>query len=127
MRTRKAAIAAVLALVLVLGGCAALIQFVGEAQQILCDPTAEQQAAADQVINFIVSGAVFAVPLVVKLATGVSLEVTPEMALGALSAVRSGACVGATDLEAALLWLQEITAPTKALMPDTGPLWAMIK
>lgn len=104
-------------------------------QKVLCSPTPEQRATAASVKQFIASGAVIAGPMVIKTATGLDVTVTYEQAIGALSAVEAGLCVGATDLQLALEWFAAITAvpakevlkmaPRKAI-PDTGPLWRMV-
>ena len=104
-------------------GCAGLIN---TAQQILCNPTAEQQATAAAVKNFLSSAAPFAAV--------VGIAITPAQAQAVFSAIQGGLCVGATDLQLALSWFQAVTAPAQtaklkaamAPIPDVTPLWNMI-
>lgn len=125
----------VLALAMLLAGCETMSSIIGTTQQKLCNPTPEEQATAADVTNFLASGAVFAVPLVVAATTGAAVTVTPEMANAAFATVQAGLCVGATDLELALQYFSQLTAinkmsaaKMKALrpVPDATPLWNML-
>jgi hypothetical protein len=122
----KRAVALVLVLGLLLSGCALF----DTTQQVLCNPTPDQQATATQIMDFLSSGVVVVGPVV-----GVSM--TKEQALEVFSQVRAGLCVGVTQLQTALAWFEALTASTKAAqvkglkagpgVPDTAPLWGMLR
>ena len=107
---------------------------IDDAQQKICNFTIDQKTTSGQVLTFLAKAGSIVGPMIVKLASGATITVTPEDALAAFNAIQSAACVGATDLEAALLWFESYTGKTKKLSPLTvyttpniDPLWNLIR
>jgi len=73
------------------------------AQDLLCNPTASQQAAAAAVLAFITSGIDIANIVVPVPITAAEVQLV-------FSVVQSGGCILATDLQKALAWYASITA-----------------
>lgn len=122
---------AVLCLVLSLVmGCAGFKDFLGVASDMLCNPTAEQQAQADAAIQFISIGTDFAGQIV-------GLPITGAQATAILYAVKTGTCVLLTQLHDALAFFDAVSAQVKAkvvvtrairpVAPDVSALRAAMK
>ena len=120
------AVILVLALVGALGGCSSTgtsTSVIGTVQQQLCNPTAEQQATAAQVMDFVGSGVAIGASIA-------GVPITKDQALSIFANVRAGLCVGVTDLQTALTWFEALVGSkglkAVAKKPDVTPLWAML-
>jgi hypothetical protein len=116
------------ALLLGIASCAAL--------KAVCSPNATQQQTAQNIENFIASGVVAIVPLVVKDDQGNSVTVQPSDVTKDMNTIIADGCVIINDLVAILNWYQQITHPASGAgmvaaggggatpAPDPTPLWA---
>ena len=80
---------------------------VATAQDILCNPSPAQQAAAAAVLAFIASGIDVANIIVPVPITAAEVQLV-------FSVVQAGGCILATDLQKALAWYASITATLQA-------------
>jgi hypothetical protein len=123
MNFRRTFLAISMAALLILAGCAAVKQYVDSAQQVLCNPTVEQQTEAANVLNFIAAGGAAVGPIV-----GVAINQNEVVAV--LNTIKEGGCVFLTDLQAALAWFDALTSQTKGIkapIPQTPALHAWVK
>lgn len=111
------------ALLLGMASCATLFNAV-------CTPTATQEQTAQNIENFIASGVVAIVPLVVQDDQGNSVTIQPSDVTTMLNTIIGGGCALVSDLVAVLNWYQQTTHPASAVFgaavpgaPDPTPLW----
>ncbi len=84
-------------------GCGGVKQVVDTGQQVLCNPTTQEQAEAAAVLQFIQSGIQVA-------GLVVSVPVTAAQVQIIFSIVQNGGCVVMSDLQMALAWYDALVA-----------------
>jgi hypothetical protein len=91
------------------------------AQQLACNPTPAQQAAAQQILAFVQSG--------INIASIIThVPITAEQAQLIFSTIQSGGCVLMNDLMTAMSWYQAIVATVQtqqAMQTKAGGKMAM--
>jgi len=123
------AIVAMLALVALSYGCASLINAV-------CNPTTAQEQTAQNIENFISSGAVAVMDLVVQDDQGNNVVISQVDVNNMMNSIIAGGCAAVGTLTAVLNWYQQITHPSSVVekgkvkygaavpgSPDPTPLW----
>jgi len=126
------AIMAMLILVALACGCASLINAV-------CNPTTAQEQTAQNIENFISSGAVAVMDLVVQDDQGNNVVISQVDVNNMMNSIIAGGCAAVGTLTAVLNWYQQITHPATVVKegkkffgaavpgaPDPTPLWTWI-
>jgi hypothetical protein len=116
------------ALLMGLAGCAAL--------NAICNPTTAQQQTAANIENFISSGVVAVMDLVVQDDKGNNVVISQVDVNNMMNTIIAGGCAAVGTLTAILNWYQQITHPSSTVVkgkikfgvavpgaPDPTPLW----